>query len=79
MFDAVLLCVRWIGSLAHATEGWLEATMERLELQSGENVDKARELMKIELIAQRTKVLTRLVRYPFLVLFIIWWLAVTNL
>jgi hypothetical protein len=70
VFDAVLLCRRWIGSLAQATEGWPQALTERLKLQSAENVDKARELMKIELIAQRTEVVNRLVRYPFIVLLI---------
>jgi len=70
VFDAVLLCVRWIGSLAQATEGWPQALTERLKLQSAENVDKARELMKIELIARRTEVVNRLVRYPFIVLLI---------
>jgi hypothetical protein len=70
VFDAVLLCRRWIGSLAQATEGWPQALTEHLKLQSAENVDKARELMKIELIAQRTEVVNRLVRYPFIVLLI---------
>lgn len=70
VFDAVLLCRRWIGSLAQATEGWTQALTKRLKLQSAENVDKARELMKIELIARRTEVVTRLVRYPFIVLLI---------
>jgi hypothetical protein len=70
VFDAVLLCRRWIGSLVQATEGWPQALTERLKVQSVENVDKARELMKIELIAQRTEVVNRLVRYPFIVLLI---------
>ncbi|HSL04327.1 MAG TPA: hypothetical protein VK901_12430 [Nitrospiraceae bacterium] len=70
VFDAVLLCRRWIASLAQATEGWPQALTEHLKLQSAENVDKARELMKIELIAQRTEVVNRLVRYPFIVLLI---------
>lgn len=70
VFDAVLLCRRWIASLAQATEGWPQALTERLKLQSAENVNKARELMKIELIAQRTEVVNRLVRYPFIVLLI---------
>jgi hypothetical protein len=64
----VLLCRRWIGSLARATEGWPQKLTESLKLQSVENVSKARELMKIELIAQRTEVVNRLVRYPFIVL-----------
>lgn len=71
VFDAVLLCRRWIGSLVQATEGWPQALTERLKVQSVENVDKARELMKIELIAKRTEVVNRLVRYPFIVLLII--------
>ena len=70
VFDAVLLCRRWIGSLAQATEGWPQALTERLKLQSAENVAKARELMKIELIAKRTDLVNRLVRYPFIVLLI---------
>lgn len=68
VFDAVLLCRRWIGSLARATDGWPQAVTDRLKFQSAENVAKARELMKIELIAQRTEVVNRLVRYPFIVL-----------
>jgi hypothetical protein len=71
VFDAVLLCRRWIGSLTQATEGWPEELTKRLKLQSAENVAKARELMKIELIAQRTEVVNRLVRYPFIVMLII--------
>ena len=71
VFEAVLLCRRWISSLARAAEGWPQKLTESLKLQSVENVSKARELMKIELIAQRTEVVTRLVRYPFIVLLII--------
>lgn len=70
VFDAVLLCRRWISSLAQAKEGWPQALTERLKFQSAENIAKARELMKIELIAQRTEVVNRLVRYPFIVLLI---------
>lgn len=68
VFDAVLLCRRWISSLARATEGWPAGAADRLKLQSAENLAKARELLKIELIAQRTEVVNRLVRYPFIVL-----------
>jgi len=55
VFDAVLLCRRWIGALADASEGSPGALQE---------------LRKIELIAQRTTVVNRLVRYPFLILLI---------
>lgn len=70
VFDAVLLCRRWIGSLAQATDGWPQGVTDRLKFQSAENLAKARELMKIELVAQRTEVVNRLVRYPFIVLLI---------
>lgn len=70
VFDAVLLCRRWIGSLAQASEGWPHGVTDRLKFQSAGNLAKARELMKIELIAQRTEVVNRLVRYPFIVLLI---------
>jgi hypothetical protein len=70
VFEAVLLCRRWISSLARVTEGWPQALTEHLKLQSEQNVAKAREMMKIELIAQRTEVVNRLVRYPFIVLLI---------
>lgn len=70
VFDAVLLCRRWIGALAQASEGWPAALTDHLGWQDPENLGKAQELMKIELIAQRTTVVNRLVRYPFLILLI---------
>ena len=71
VFDAVLLCRRWIGELDQVVEGWPVALTNHLEWQTPENVVKARELMKIELIAQRTDVVNRLVRYPFIILLIL--------
>lgn len=68
VFDAVLLCRRWISALAGTTEGWPKGVEVRLKLQSAENLAKARELLKTEMIAQRTEVVNRLVRYPFIVL-----------
>lgn len=70
VFDAVLLCRRWISALDQVTEGWPAALTDHLEWQTPENVFKAQELMKIELIAQRTDVVNRLVRYPFIVLLV---------
>ena len=70
VFDAVLLCRRWIGALAQVAEGWPASLTGHLEWQTPDNITKARELMKIELIAQRTDVVNRLVRYPFIVLLI---------
>lgn len=70
VFDAVLLCRRWIGNVAKATEGWPRSVAAHLSLQAESSVAKAQELMKIELIANRTEVVNRLVRYPFIVLLI---------
>jgi len=71
VFDAVLLCRRWIGLLAQTKGGWPDAMAARLPLQSAAHATKAQELMKIELIAQRTDVVNRLVRYPFIVLLLV--------
>lgn len=70
VFDAVLLCRRWIGALTQASKGWPTALTDHLGWQDQGNIDKAQELMKIELIVQRTTVVNRLVRYPFLILLI---------
>ncbi|MDH5668264.1 MAG: hypothetical protein OEY86_09665, partial [Nitrospira sp.] len=70
VFDAVLLCRRWIGALTQASKGWPAALTDHLGWQNQANIDKAQELMKIELVAQRTTVVNRLVRYPFLILLI---------
>lgn len=71
VFDAVLVCRKWIGALAQVTEGWPTALTDHLKWQTQENISKAQELMKIELIAQRTEVVNRLVRYPFIVLLVV--------
>ncbi|MDF0664507.1 MAG: hypothetical protein P0119_00380 [Nitrospira sp.] len=71
VFDAVLLCRRWIGALDQVTEGWPAALTDHLEWQRPENMVKAQELMKIDLISQRTDVVNRLVRYPFIVLLVV--------
>ena len=68
VFDAVLLCRRWIGLLAQAGGAWSHILAARLPLLSDKHMAQAQELMKIELIAQRTEVVNRMVRYPFLVL-----------
>ena len=70
VFDAVLLCRRWIGALTQASKGWPAALTDHLGWQDQGNIDRAQELMKIELIVQRTTVVNRLVRYPFLILLI---------
>lgn len=68
VLDAVLLCRRWIGLLAKAGGSWSYILASRLPLLSDKQVVHAQELMRIELIAQRTEVVNRMVRYPFLVL-----------
>jgi len=68
VFEAVLLCRRWIGLLGQTRDGWSQVLAARLPLSSDRHGAQAQELMKIELIAQRTEVVNRMVRYPFLVL-----------
>lgn len=68
VFEAVILCRRWITLLAQTEDGWLPVLAVRLPFSSDKHVLQARELVKIELIAQRTEVVNRMVRYPFLVL-----------
>jgi hypothetical protein len=68
VLDAVLLCRRWIGLLGKAGGSWSHILASRLPLLSDKQVVHAQELMRIELIAQRTEVVNRMVRYPFLVL-----------
>ncbi|MBI3357970.1 MAG: hypothetical protein HY038_14595, partial [Nitrospirae bacterium] len=77
VFDAVLLCRRWIGWLGRAANEWPEAL--RLKYVKDYGVDQhdhrvfeqLKGLACIDLIAQRTHVVNRLVRYPFIALLIL--------
>lgn len=76
VFDAVMLCRRWIGWVVHSTGGWLDHVQDEYlrnyglgDAQKAE-FDKLRYLAVVDLIAQRTEVINRLIRYPFIGLLI---------
>ena len=77
VFDAVMLCRRWIGWLTASTGGWSDQVQEEYlreyglgEAQKAEFA-KLKYLAVIDLIARRTEVVNRLIRYPFLALLIL--------
>lgn len=76
VFDAVLLCRRWIGWLGKAADEWPDALRLRYGKEYGADqhdrvvFEQLKGLACIELIAQRTSVVNRLVRYPFLALLV---------
>ena len=76
VFDAVLLCRRWIGWLGKANE-WPEEFRLKYVRDYGADehdrgaFDQLKGLASIDLIAQRTSVVNRLVRYPFIALLIL--------
>ena len=77
VFDAVMLCRRWIGWLAASTGGWSDQVQEEYlrdyglgQAQKAE-FEKLKYLAVIDLIAQRTGVVNRLIRYPFIALLIL--------
>ena len=74
VFDAVMLCRRWIGWLTVSTGGWSDQVQEEYlrdyglgQAQKAE-FGKLKYLAVIDLIAQRTVVVNRLIRYPFIAL-----------
>lgn len=76
VFDAVMLCRRWIGWVVSSTGGWSQHVQEEYlrnyglgEAQKAE-FEKLKYLAVIDLIAQRTEVINRLIRYPFIALLI---------
>ncbi|MBL8074675.1 MAG: hypothetical protein JNL29_09905 [Nitrospira sp.] len=76
VFDAVMLCRRWIGWVVSSTGGWSQHVQEEYlrnyglgEAQKAE-FEKLKYLAVIDLIAQRTEVVNRLIRYPFITLLI---------
>jgi hypothetical protein len=76
VFDAVMLCRRWIGWVTASTGGWSEPVKEQYlceyglgEAQKAE-FEKLKYLAVVDLIGQRTEVVNRLIRYPFLALLI---------
>jgi hypothetical protein len=76
VFDAVMLGRRWIGWVVNSTGGWSDQVQEEYlrnyglgETQKAE-FDKLKYLAVVDLIAQRTEVINRLIRYPFIALLI---------
>lgn len=76
VFDAVMLCRRWIGWLTASTGGWSDHVQEEYLREYGlgqaekAEFEKLKYLAVVDLIAQRTGVVNRLIRYPFLALLI---------
>lgn len=76
VFDAVMLCRRWIGWVTASTGGWSDRVQEEYlrdyglgEAQKAEFA-KLKYLAVVDLIGQRTAVVNRLIRYPFIALLI---------
>jgi hypothetical protein len=76
VFDAVMLCRRWIAWVVGSTGGWSDRVREEYlrEYGLGEapkaEFEKLKYLAVVDLIAQRTEVVNRLIRYPFITLLI---------
>jgi hypothetical protein len=76
VFDAVMLCRRWIGWVTASTNGWSDQVQGEYlrEYGLGEaqrtEFEKLKYLAVVNLIAQRTEVINRLIRYPFITLLI---------
>jgi hypothetical protein len=76
VFDAVMLCRRWIGWVTASTGGWSEQVQEKYLREYGLRPDqkvefeKLRYLAAVDLIGRRTEVVNRLIRYPFIALLI---------
>jgi hypothetical protein len=77
VFDAVMLCRRWISWVTASTGGWSQQVQEQYlvdyglsETQKAE-FDKLKHLAVVDLIGQRTEVVNRLIRYPFIALIIL--------
>jgi hypothetical protein len=77
VFDAVMLCRRWIGWVTASTGGWSEQVQEEYLREYGLNpnqtveFEKLKYLAAVDLIGQRTEVVNRLIRYPFIALLIL--------
>jgi hypothetical protein len=76
ILDAVMLCRRWIGWVTVSTGGWSDQVQEKYLREYGLSQEQKAEfgrlkyLAVIDLIAQRTGVVNRLIRYPFIALLI---------
>jgi hypothetical protein len=77
VFDVVMLCRRWIGWVTASTGGWSQQVQEEYLREYGlsptqtADFDKLKYLAVVDLIGQRTEVVNRLIRYPFIALLIL--------
>jgi hypothetical protein len=77
VFDAVVLCRRWIGWLGKAANEWPETLQSKYvrdygaDQQDHSAFEQLKGLACIDLIARRTQVVNRLIRYPFIALLIL--------
>ncbi len=77
VFDAVMLCRRWIGWVTASTGGWTQQVQEQYLVEHGlsetqkPEFEKLKYLAVVDLIGQRTEVVNRLIRYPFIALIIL--------
>jgi hypothetical protein len=76
VFDAIMLCRRWIGWVTTSTGGWSDWVQDDYLEEYGLGIaqrgefEKVRYVAVVDLIAQRTEVVNRLIRYPFIALLI---------
>jgi hypothetical protein len=74
VFDAVMLCRRWIGWVTASTGGWSNQVQDEYLRDYGlspaqkAEFEKFKYLAAVDLIGQRTEVVNRLIRYPFIAL-----------
>ena len=77
VFDAVMACRRWIRWVTASTGGWSQQVQEQYLVEYGlsENqkaeFEKLKYLAAVDVIGQRTEVVNRLIRYPFIALLIL--------
>ena len=68
--DAAQLCKKFIDNLRHRTTKWPSDTYRKFEKDYGIHKDYLDEWIDVHLIGERTKVVSKLIFYPFIVLFL---------
>ncbi|HEU4686674.1 MAG TPA: hypothetical protein VFS39_19360 [Nitrospira sp.] len=74
VFDAVMLCRRWIRWVTVSTGGWSDRVREHYLREYGlvpgqrDEFTTLKYLAAVDLISRRTEVVNRLIRYPFIAL-----------
>lgn len=76
VFDAVMLCRRWIGWVTTSTGGWSDQVQDEylrnygLDEAHKTEFQKLKYLAVIDLIGLRTEAVNRIIRYPFIALLV---------